>query len=371
MPGKGTPMRIFGEQHGAGGPSDLRSGPIRMMRKRARRGRRTVAVLAASAAGAICLTASAGTAPTFAASSPTPVIAARTIPAPKHAPNLRNITAAVGSTCATAAYKAGFPMDSFTRTQIGNYGTIVVAAAIGMAESGCNPGAVNGSGSCASRGVWQIEQCYWPRVTESCLQNAQCNGDAAWAYVYRDGNTFCWWQTYDPSCGSGYNGAWTNYVSVAEAARTHLEVTLRNAGTGLCMSADASHAVNGGAVWQYDCSHAGKYGEWYVEQGASNLNPVLRNAGTGRCLDAEGGQARNRGKIIQWWCNKTTDAHQRWAVAGNVRITSSDDAQLSLRNSPNGNGTCLAADASEAQNRGVIWQWSCSGYSTNRYLDWN
>jgi hypothetical protein len=342
-----------------------------MMRNPGRRARRALAVLAAASAVALLLTVSAGTVPTFAGSSPTPVIAARTIPAPKHAPNLRNITAEVGSTCATAAYKAGFPLDSDTRTQIGNYRTIVVAVAIGMAESGCNPGAVNGSGSCASRGIWQIEQCYWPLVTESCLQNAQCNGDAARAYVYGDGNTFCWWQTYDTGCGSGYNGAWTNYVSVAEAARAHLEVTLRNAGTGLCLAADASQAVNGGTIWQFDCSHAGRYGEWYVQQGHSWFNPVLRNVGTGLCLDAKGGQAQNRGEIIQWHCNKTTDPHQRWAVAGNVRITSSDDAQLSLRNSTYGNGTCLAAEASEARNRGVIWQWTCSGYSTNRWLNWN
>jgi Lysozyme like domain/Ricin-type beta-trefoil lectin domain-like len=364
-------MRIFGQQHGAVGPSGLRSGPIRTIRKGGRWARRAVAALAAVSAGTLLLTASAGTAPTFAASSPTPVIAARTIPAPKQAPNPRNITARVASTCATAAYKAGFPLDSFTRTQIGNYRTLVVAVAIGMAESGCNPGAVNGSGSCASRGVWQIEQCYWPRVTESCLQNAQCNGDAAWAYVYRDGNTFCWWQTFDPSCGSGYNGAWTSYTSAAEGGMGHLEVTLRNAGTGRCVAADASQAVNGGAVWQYDCSQAGRYAEWYVQQGQSNLNPVLQNVGTGLCLDAKGGQAQDHGKIIQWRCNRTTDPHQRWGVAGNVRISSSDVAQLTLRNSTAGNGTCLAADAHEAQNRGLIFQWICSGYSTNRYLDWN
>src|SRR5437868_6616782 len=107
MPWKGTPMRIFGQQHGAVGPSGLRSGPIRTIRKGGRWARRAVAVLAAVSAGALLLTASAGAAPTFAASSPTPVIAARTIPAPKQAPNPRNITARVASTCATAAYKAG------------------------------------------------------------------------------------------------------------------------------------------------------------------------------------------------------------------------------------------------------------------------
>jgi hypothetical protein len=320
-------------------------------------------------AGALLLTAGTGTAAVSAA-SPTPVNPARVIPVPRAAPNPADITAAAASTCARAAYKAGFPMDSFTRTERGNYRTIVVAVAIGMAESGCNPTAVNGSGSCASRGIWQIEQCYWPRVTEACLANTQCNGDAAWAYVYRDGDTFCWWQTYDSSCGAGYNGAWANYISAAQAAVRSLKVTLGNAGTGLCLAADASNAVNGGAVWQYRCSSS-VYEKWYVEQGSVTLNPVLRNVGTGLCLDAKGGQAQNRGKMIQWHCNKTTDAHQRWGVHGNVNVTSSDHARLNLRNSPSGNGTCLAADASEARNRGVIWQWTCSGYSSNRYLEWN
>ena len=363
-------MRIFGQTRAAVGPRDPRSGLVRAIRKGGRWPRRAAAVLAVSSAGAL-LMVSTGSATTFAASSPSPVIAARTIPAPRQAPNPRDITAAIASTCAAAAYKAGFPMDSLTHTQHGNYRTIVVAVAIGMAESGCNPGAQNGSGSCASRGVWQIEQCFWPRVTESCLQKAQCNGDAAWAYVYRDGNTFCWWQTYDSSCGQGYNDAWVNYISAAQAALANLKITLGNNGTGRCLAADASEAVNGGAVWQYRCSSAGIYKKWYVRQASSDLNPVLRNAGTGLCLDAQGGQAQNRGKIIQWRCNRTSDPHQRWGVAGNVRVSSNDDARLNLRNSPNGNGTCLAADASEARNRGMIWQWTCRGYSTNRYLEWN
>lgn len=262
-------------------------------------------------------------------------------------------------------------MDGLTRTEEGNYPTIVVAVAIGMAESGCNAAAVNGSGSCAPHGLWQIEQCYWPRVTEACLENAQCNGDAAWAYVYGDGDTFCWWQTYDLGCGSGYNGAWANYISAAQTAVASLKVTLRNAGTGLCLAADASDAVDGGPVWQYRCIGSNIYEEWSVQQGSLSLNPVLRNAGTGLCLDAQAGQAGNRGKIMQWRCHETSDAHQRWAVEGDVSITDRAVARLNLRNSPKGNGTCLAADASQAQNRGLIWHWGCRGYSADRYLEWN
>lgn len=364
-------MRIWRHQHRPVGTCDQMPGLVSTRRKRGRWSRRAVLLLAVAGVEALLLTVNTGTTKAFAALSPTPVRPAGTIPAPRWAPNPSSITAAAASTCATAAYKAGFPMDSFTATEIGNYRTVVVAVAIGMAESGCNPSAINGSGSCAPRGLWQVEQCYWPRVTEACLQNAQCNGDAAWGYVYRAGDTFCWWQTYDPICGSGYNGAWVNYISDAQTAVANLKVTLGNTGTGLCLAADASNAINGGTIWQYRCISSNVYEEWSVQQGSATLNPVLRNVGTGLCLDTEANQAQNHGKIFQWHCKATSDVHQQWAVEGNVNITNNVVAKLNLRNSPNGTGTCLAADASAAQNRGTIWQWGCSGYNSISYLDWN
>lgn len=339
-----------------------------VLRKHNRWSRRVI-LLAVTGIAALLLTGHAGTAD--AVSSPAPVNSARIILAPRHAPNPSEITAAAASVCAMAAYKAGFGMNGFTNTERGYYRTIVVAVAIGMAESGCNPAALNGSGSCASRGVWQIEQCYWPRVSEACLGNAQCNGDAALDYVYRSGDTFCWWQTYDPNCGSGYNGAWVNYISAAQAAIASLRVTLGNAGTGMCLAADASDAVNGGIIWQYRCGSSNIYEQWYVQQGSASLNPILRNAGTGLCLDTEAGQAGNRGRIFQWHCKPTSDPHQQWGVNGNVNVTDNNVAMLNLRNSTSGNGTCLATDASQAQDRGGIWQWGCGGYNSIRYLDWN
>ena len=340
-----------------------------VLSKQNRRSRRVI-LLAATGIAALLLTGHAGTAGAFAA-APVPVNSARIIHPPRHPPNPDEITASTAATCAMAAYKAGFPMNGFTDTERGYYRTIVVAVAIGMAESGCDPAALNGSGSCASRGVWQIEQCWWPRVTETCLGNAQCNGDAAWNYVYRSGDTFCWWQTYDPSCGSGYNGAWVNYISAAQAAVGGLQVTLGDAGTGMCLAADASDAVSGGIIWQYRCDPANIYEQWYVQQGSAALNPILRNAGTGMCLDAKAGQAGNRGRIMQWQCNATSDPHQQWGVNGNANVTDNDVAMLNLQDSTSGNGTCLAADASQAQDHGGIWQWSCGGYNSNGYLDWN
>lgn len=340
-----------------------------VLSNRSRRSRRVI-LLAVTGMTALLLTGHVGTARAF-TSSPVPVNSVRIIHAPRHAPNPSEISASTASTCAIAAYKAGFPMNGFTDTEHGYYRTIVVAVAIGMAESGCDPAALNGSGSCASRGVWQIEQCYWPRVTETCLGNAQCNGDAAWNYVYSSGDTFCWWQTYDPDCGSGYNGAWVNYIAIAQAAIASLQVMLGNAGTGMCLAADASDAVNGGIIWQYRCDASNIYEQWYVQQGSASLNPILRNAGTGLCLDTAAGQASDRGRVFQWHCKPTSDPHQQWGVNGNPNVTDNDVAMLNLRNSTSGNGTCLAADASQAQNHGGIWQWGCGGYNPNGYLDWN
>jgi hypothetical protein len=39
-------------------------------------------------------------------------------------------------------------------------------------------------------------------------------------------------------------------------------ITAAVASTCATAAADASQAVNGGAIWQYQCSHAGVYGQW-------------------------------------------------------------------------------------------------------------
>jgi hypothetical protein len=88
------------------------------------------------------------------------------------------------------------------------------------------------------------------------------------------------------------------------------------------------------------------------------------------CLDTKAGDASNQGTIFQWTCNINDDAHQCWGVDGNTNITDNDNAELTLQDSTSGNGTCLAADAAEASDEGIIWQWTCSGYSSNKYLEW-
>src|SRR5690242_6778975 len=71
--------------------------------------------------------------------------------------------------CAQVADNAGF-----------NGGNLITAVAVGLAESGCNPSAQNHNGptrgcpnGSTDRGLWQINDCYHPNVTNACAYNAQ------------------------------------------------------------------------------------------------------------------------------------------------------------------------------------------------------
>jgi hypothetical protein len=87
----------------------------------------------------------------------------------------KEVTPAEASTCATAAYKAGFPFVTFVSTPAGDYRSVVVAIAVGLAEASCYPlargvngptsGCPNGS---VDRGLWQINNCYHPNVSDAC-----------------------------------------------------------------------------------------------------------------------------------------------------------------------------------------------------------
>jgi hypothetical protein len=307
------------------------------------------------------------------------------IPAPKHAP-AAGPTAAELATCAEDAYAAGWPMDvevnagTFDGTADGTWDETAIATAIAYAESSCNPAAENtgapqpcsGSGSPYPTGLFQIVPCDWTKANANgCLTNGQCNADAAFNYVYHaDG--FCAWATWS---GAGCKGSYDNFggggktlLQTAQQAVDNLQFELQDPGTGKCVAADASQKKNGGAVWQYGCG-SNVYDEWQVVQGGSNLNPVLRNEGTGYCLDVDGSEPSNQGLVEQWACNSAGDPHQRWYVVANSAVNTSLKANFNLRDSKN--NTCLAANAAEPSNEGTIWQWTCSGYSGNRYLQWN
>ncbi|WP_328341528.1 hypothetical protein [Micromonospora sp. NBC_00421] len=112
--------------------------------------------------------------------------------------------------CAQVGYAAGFRNNP-----------LVSAVAVAMAESSCNPSAVGTNGPTAGcpsgsrdRGLWQINNCYHPTVTDTCAYNAQCNANAAYS-ISSGGSNWQPWSTYK-------NGAYAGYLSAAQAAVARL-----------------------------------------------------------------------------------------------------------------------------------------------------
>lgn len=112
---------------------------------------------------------------------------------------------------------------------------LVIATAISLAESGCNPDAVgtnpptsgcpNGS---RDRGAWQINDCYHPSVSDTCAFDLHCNADAAYQ-IYEDrGDTFQPWTTYNTR-------AFKYFLN--EARRAVKQITDRNIVVGVVTTA--------------------------------------------------------------------------------------------------------------------------------------
>jgi Lysozyme like domain/Ricin-type beta-trefoil lectin domain-like len=261
--------------------------------------------LAATAA----LTMSLGT---TAASAGPPPVPTRTPAAigPGLRPPPSSISASAANLCALTAFKAGFSYTYYTSTPIGNVRSIVVATAVAMAESGCTPSAVNTNpDGCRDRGLWQIDDCYWPQVSDSCAFNAQCNGNAAWGLISGQGTDWTPWTTYN-------SGAWENYVPAARSAISALTVMLSSQGAGTCLDAQAQTARSGGVIQQWTCHPTDPNQRWQAwgsgglyTNGHAEL--LLHNDNTGTYLDAQSQSARSGGVIQQWIC-RSTDPYQQW-----------------------------------------------------------
>jgi hypothetical protein len=108
--------------------------------------------------------------------------------------------------CAKTAATAGF-VDR----------ALITAVAIGLAESGCSRKASGTNGptrGCShgstDRGLWQINNCYHPEVSDRCAYDSQCNANAAYA-ISHGGRNFSPWVTYN-------NGRWRTHLDQARAA---------------------------------------------------------------------------------------------------------------------------------------------------------
>jgi hypothetical protein len=134
------------------------------------------------------------------------------IPAPAKAASDASANAAV-DLCATVASRAGFSGER-----------LVTAVAVGMAESSCRPGAQNANGptkgcpnGSVDRGLWQINSCWHPSVSNSCAYDAQCNANAAYR-ISAKGANFTPWVAYT-------NGSYRNHLDAARAAVSRLSRT--------------------------------------------------------------------------------------------------------------------------------------------------
>lgn len=108
--------------------------------------------------------------------------------------------------CAQSAQQAGFPKSS-----------MVTAVAVAMAESSCDPHATGQNapgGACPhgskDRGLWQINDCYHPQVTDACAYDPLCNAKAALS-ISSGGTDWTPWTTYK-------SGAYKMWLDEAQAA---------------------------------------------------------------------------------------------------------------------------------------------------------
>lgn len=112
--------------------------------------------------------------------------------------------------CAKVASQAGFTGQS-----------LIVAVAIAMAESSCNPNATNAnSNGSVDYGLWQINTVHG--IPTSCLFDPLCNAQQAYR-ISSGGTNFYPWCTYEPpACGGAAHGQYRQYLSAAEAAVARL-----------------------------------------------------------------------------------------------------------------------------------------------------
>lgn len=218
--------------------------------------------------------------------------------------------------CSAWASQAGFANN-------GRHGHLVVAVAIGMAESGCDPLACfddtarticrpsssRGPRDSIDRGVWQINSRYWKNVSDRCAFSGPCNARSAYNLVSDDGTYFRPWTTYlagtykrylptalaavralrAGAVTSGRIGWCAAYPADRPGARVRLarcgsairaEFWTRSGGPlrtrgGLCMGARFRHS---GPVTLQRCSYRGRQ-QWQARPGFT-----LFDKGARRCL---------------------------------------------------------------------------------------
>lgn len=251
--------------------------------------------------------------------------------------------------CAKVAAKAGFSFNRTVATSAGQEPQIVVAIAVAMAESSCDPSAVNvNSGGSRDRGLWQMNSVYHSEVSDTCAFQIQCNADAAWN-ISDHGAHWKPWATFT-------NGAWRTYLADAQSAISGgFTFQIVGSGGGTCLHADSTDHADGAPVQQWACDSSDAYQQWTVVSSVGAL-PILRNVGAGTCLDWDGTNAGNGQPILQRSCD-ASDASQQFSFLGSGRMNTDGQAQALMQNSHA--GTCVAADGTDHTNGAPISQATC------------
>lgn len=93
----------------------------------------------------------------------------------------------------------------------------VVAVAVGLAESNCVASATGHNGPTSGcpkgsddRGLWQINSCYHPEVSDRCAYDPVCNARAT-KHISDHGKDWTPWSAYN-------SGAYRQYLNVAQQA---------------------------------------------------------------------------------------------------------------------------------------------------------
>lgn len=261
--------------------------------------------------------------------------------------------------CAKVAAKAGYSFTRTVATSLGQEPQIVVAIAVAMAESSCNPHAVNvNSGGSRDRGLWQMNSVYHPEVSDTCAFQIQCNADAAWN-TSDHGADWKPWSAYA-------NGSWKTHVGDAKAAISGgFTFQLVSSGGGTCLAADSADHADGALIRQWACNAGDAYQRWTVVSSVG-APPILRNVGAGTCLDWDAMKVGTSQPITQESCD-ASDSGQQISFLGSGRMNVNGEAQALVRNGDA--GTCLAADKSGHANGARIWQRTCA--ATDGYQMWD
>lgn len=105
---------------------------------------------------------------------------------------------------------------------------MIIACAVCSAESGRrywahghNPPTPGCSGGSIDRGLWQINDCYHPRVSDRCSYEPQCNASAMWD-ISSHGRNWHPWSSYNAGTYKRFlaearrqyaNGGWQGWVN--------------------------------------------------------------------------------------------------------------------------------------------------------------